>query len=77
MSPDKLARMANQIAKFFETRPHDEAVTGIAAHISDFWEPRMRTQFFELLETQPGLFSDLVREAAPKVRTVAARAASA
>ncbi|MCB1440900.1 MAG: formate dehydrogenase subunit delta [Nitratireductor sp.] len=77
MSPDKLARMANQIAKFFETRPHDEAVEGVAAHISDFWEPRMRAQFFELLETQPGLFSGLVRDAAPKVRTVTAKAANA
>ena len=72
MSPDKLARMANQIATFFATRPHDEAVTGIAAHLSDFWEPRMRKQLFELLETQPGLFLPLVREASAKVRPVKA-----
>ncbi|MCC0033466.1 MAG: formate dehydrogenase subunit delta [Brucellaceae bacterium] len=72
MSPDKLARMANQIATFFATRPHDEAVTGIAAHLSDFWEPRMRRQLFELLESQPELFQPLVREAAAKVRPVKA-----
>ena len=72
MSPDKLARMANQIATFFSTRPNDEAVAGIAAHLSDFWEPRMRKQLFELLETQPGLFLPLVREASAKVRPVKA-----
>ena len=72
MSPDKLARMANQIATFFSTRPHDEAVAGIAAHLSDFWEPRMRRQLFELLESQPDLFLPLVREASGKVRPVKA-----
>ncbi|PHP67051.1 formate dehydrogenase [Zhengella mangrovi] len=72
MSPDKLARMANQIATFFHTRPHDEAVEGIANHLSDFWEPRMRTQFFDLLEQEPDLFDPLVREASAKVRPVSA-----
>lgn len=70
MSPDKLARMANQIASFFRTRPHDEAVTGIAGHLSDFWEPRMRAQFFALLDEKPDLFDPLVREASAKVRPV-------
>ncbi len=71
MSPDKLAYMANQIAGFFRTRPHDEAVAGIADHISSFWEPRMRTQFFLLLESEADRFDPLVREAAEKVRPVA------
>ena len=71
MSPDKLATMANQIATFFRFRPHDEAVAGIAGHISDFWEPRMRTQLFNLLESDPERFEPLVREAGAKVRPVA------
>lgn len=72
MSPEKLVYMANQIAKFFESKPHDEGVAGVAQHISDFWEPRMRRQFFELIEAgEPG-FRPLVREAAGAVRRVAA-----
>lgn len=71
MSPDKLAYMANQIASFFKSRPHEEAVAGIADHISSFWEPRMRSQFFELLKTDKDKFDPLVREASERVRPVA------
>ena len=70
MSPDKLARMANQIAAFFRSRPHEEAVSGIAAHLSDYWEPRMRIQFFELVSEKPALFDPLVLDAAVLVRPV-------
>ncbi|MBD1549444.1 formate dehydrogenase subunit delta [Roseibium aggregatum] len=70
MSPDKLAYMANQIANFFRTRPHEEALAGIADHISSFWEPRMRAQFFELLKTDEDKFDPLVREAGTRVRPV-------
>ncbi|TKA97217.1 formate dehydrogenase [Cereibacter changlensis] len=68
MSPDKLIYMANQIATFFESKPHDEGVRGIADHISDFWEPRMRRQFFQLVETGTAGFKPLVLEAAPQIR---------
>lgn len=74
MSPDKLARMANQIATFFKSRPHPEGIDGVAGHLSDFWEPRMRAQLFELLKTNPDMFDPLVREAAGKVRPVEAKA---
>jgi formate dehydrogenase subunit delta len=40
-TPD-LVRMANQIASFFKSYPHDEAVAGVAGHLKDFWEPRMK-----------------------------------
>lgn len=43
MSHEKLTRMANQIATFFDSQPDDSA-PAIAAHINDFWEPRMRAQ---------------------------------
>lgn len=68
MSPDKLVYMANQIAVFFQTRQHDEAVDGIAEHINNFWEPRMREQFFEIVETGGDGLMPLVVEAAAKVR---------
>lgn len=68
MSPDKLVYMANQIARFMETKPHAEGVAGIAAHINDFWEPRMRKQLFEILDTGGEGFRPLVREAAGQIR---------
>jgi len=43
MSPDKMIRMANQIATFFRSQPGDTAGS-VAAHLGDFWEPRMRRQ---------------------------------
>lgn len=70
MSPDKLIYMANQIATFFRSRPHDEAVAGVADHISKFWEPRMRTQLFEMLASSKEGFDPLVIEAAPDIRPV-------
>ena len=38
---EKLTMMANQIAQFFKSYPHDEAVAGIASHIEAFWTPKM------------------------------------
>ena len=46
----KLVYMANQIAKFMESKPHDEGVAGLSSHINDFWEPRMRRHLFEVLD---------------------------
>jgi formate dehydrogenase subunit delta len=43
MSPEKMVVMANQIVAFFNTQPGDPAPK-VAAHLADFWEPRMRTQ---------------------------------
>ncbi|MGA0541417.1 formate dehydrogenase subunit delta [Neotabrizicola sp. VNH66] len=68
MSADKIIRMANQISKFMESKPHDEGVTGLANHINDFWEPRMRRQFFDLLDGGADGFRPLVVEAAAKIR---------
>ena len=65
---DRIVRMANQIAAFMGSKPHDEGVAGLAAHINDFWEPRMRRQFFDLIEAGGAGFDPLVLEAAPKVR---------
>lgn len=41
MSPEKLVYMANQIATFFNSQPGKDQVERIAAHLRDFWEPRM------------------------------------
>ncbi|MDF1749131.1 MAG: formate dehydrogenase subunit delta [Alphaproteobacteria bacterium] len=46
MSDDikELIRMANQIATFFQSYPEEEAVTGTAEHIRDFWTSAMRAR---------------------------------
>ena len=72
MSAEKIIRMANQISMFMETKPHAEGVEGIASHINDFWEPRMRRQFFELLDGGETGFRPLVVEAAAQIRRPAA-----
>jgi formate dehydrogenase subunit delta len=68
MSADRIARMANDIAKFMESKPHDEGVAGLASHINDFWEPRMRKQLFDLLDAGGTGLRPLVLEAAEKIR---------
>lgn len=75
MSAEKITRMANQIAQFMETKPHAEGVTLLAAHINDFWDPRMRRQLFELLDAGGEGFRPLVLDAAGAIRRPAAEAA--
>jgi hypothetical protein len=60
--------MANQIAVFFESKPHDEGVEGIAAHINAFWEPRMRRQLFEEVDAGCVGFRPLLGEATALIR---------
>ncbi|TAG29043.1 MAG: formate dehydrogenase [Rhodobacterales bacterium] len=75
MSAEKLVHMANQIALFMESKPHAEGVASLASHINDFWEPRMRRQFFEVVDAGgPGL-RPLVMEAATQIRRPAPEAA--
>ena len=64
----KLIRMANQIATYFDSRPEAERVAGIASHINDFWEPRMRTQLLDLLARRSDAFKADVIAALPLIR---------
>lgn len=51
MDIDNLVRMANQIGEFFSAYPdHNEALDGIANHISKFWEPRMRQKLLDAMD---------------------------
>lgn len=68
MSAEKLVHMANQIALFMESKPHDEGVAGVAAHINDFWEPRMRRQFFDIVDAGGAGLRPLVIEAAAAIK---------
>ena len=51
MSHDKLAYMANQIGRFFAHQKEEQAVASINDHIRKFWDPRMRRQILEDLDT--------------------------
>jgi formate dehydrogenase subunit delta len=63
-TPDeRLVYMANQIARFFGTQKHDEAVRGIADHIAKFWDPRMRQRIREHLAAGGEGLAPLAREA--------------
>ena len=64
----KLVYMANQIAKFMESKPHDEGVAGLSSHINDFWEPRMRRHLFEVLDEGGTGLRPLVLDAAAKIK---------
>jgi formate dehydrogenase subunit delta len=69
MSTDeKLVYMANQIAAFFQTMPKDEAAAGVAKHINDFWDPRMRAKLREILDKGGDGLSPLAISAADQIR---------
>ena len=69
MSTDeKLVYMANQIASFFRSMPGDEAVAGVAKHINDFWDPRMRRRLREILDAGGEGLSPLAISAADQIR---------
>ena len=54
MSESRLVYMANQIATYFRSAPHDEAVAATLDHVTKFWEPRMRRQILEHLRAHQG-----------------------
>ena len=64
----KLIYMANQIAKFMESKPRAEGLDLLASHINDFWEPRMRRHLFEVLDAGGTGLRPLVIEAATKIK---------
>jgi formate dehydrogenase subunit delta len=68
MSADKITRMANDIAKFMESKPHAEGVALLASHINDFWEPRMRRQLFVVIDAGGEGLRPLVMDAAGAIR---------
>jgi formate dehydrogenase subunit delta len=63
MSDGKMARMANDIANFFQAYPHDEAVAGIHHHVTAFWTPKMRAALVGLARDGDGGLHPLVVEA--------------
>jgi len=65
---EKLVRMANQIATFFESQPENTRIAGVANHINKFWEPRMRRQLFEHIEQGGEGLDPLVLQASKTIK---------
>ena len=53
---------------FFQSKPHEEGVHGVAEHINKFWEPRMRRHFFEVVDGGGEGLKPIVIEAAAMIR---------
>lgn len=49
MSAERIARMANQIARAFAVEGRTEAARDTADHIRKFWDPRMRAELEALV----------------------------
>ena len=55
MEAEKLVKMANQIASFFEAEPdRARALEGIAGHLKRFWDPRMRREILRFVDEHGG-----------------------
>jgi len=67
MSPEKLTRMANQIARFFRTQPGPDQAERVAGHLNDFWGPEMRAELKAHAQTPEADLDDLVRRALPLI----------
>ncbi|MBT8411976.1 MAG: formate dehydrogenase subunit delta [Octadecabacter sp.] len=67
MSHDKIARMTNQIAKFFESQPKPDKAGCVAAHVKEFWEPRMLNELAALLKEGGTGLSPLALEGSKRV----------
>ncbi|HEX3983515.1 MAG TPA: formate dehydrogenase subunit delta [Acidisoma sp.] len=65
----KLVYMANQIAKFFASQPHDSAVSDIETHIRKFWDPRMRAKILAVIAADGEGLDPLAREAIARLAT--------
>jgi formate dehydrogenase subunit delta len=74
MSPDKLVYMANQIGKFFNSQGEGKIVAGIANHIAQFWDPRMRAAIFEHLDAGGAGLDPFVRKAVEQLKAKEAAA---
>lgn len=75
MKREDTVRKANQIADFFKAYDDSEAVDGVAGHIRQFWDPRMRAHLARYLVEDDSGFSPLaLRGARVVVEEDAARA---
>lgn len=70
MSPEKMVRMANQIAIFFKTLPGEDHPECVADHLRDYWEPRMRAQLLDHVAAGGDGLDEVVLRAADRLQPV-------
>jgi formate dehydrogenase subunit delta len=67
MNIHHLVKMANDIGTFYQSLPdRNEAITSIATHLKNFWEPRMRREIIDHAKRGAGhepQLKEIVREA--------------
>jgi len=63
MELHRLIKMANEIGGFFAQMPREEAISGTAAHLKNFWEPRMRREIIDYAQRDGGELHEIVRAA--------------
>ena len=55
MDIQHLVKMANNIASFFEAEPDaSKGAKGVAEHLKNFWDPRMRREILAYADEQQG-----------------------
>jgi formate dehydrogenase subunit delta len=70
MNPDeKLAYMANQVAKFFAAQGEQKAARGVADHLQKFWNPDMRRDFLAAAAKDSSNLHPAVKAALPLLKT--------
>jgi formate dehydrogenase subunit delta len=72
MEEEYMVHMANQIAMFFASYPHDEAVDGVTDHLKSFWEPRMRKQIIDYVSAGGHGLHALAIEAVRRLKPISA-----
>jgi len=63
MELHRLIKMANEIGGFFAQMPREEAISGTAAHLKNFWEPRMRREIIDYAQRDGGELHEIARAA--------------
>lgn len=66
-SRERLAYMANQIARNLEIRGHERAVRAAAEHMTAFWDPRMRAEIQDILAQDHPELCPIAREAVARL----------
>jgi formate dehydrogenase subunit delta len=68
-----LVKMANDIGHFFRAEPkREDAIAGIANHISKFWTRRMREKLLAQVQSGTAELEELPREALKTLQSAAA-----
>ena len=71
MADDKLAYMANQIGRFFQSQRQETAVDAIHDHLMKFWDPRMRKSIVAQLAEGKIQLDPLVQQAVERLGSTA------